>query len=276
MSDSKAVGRWRRWPAVMRMTPGSARPSSAPRGGSRDRYSRRSRRRTGSCPSAGGRALLHDLAGLVGASGDLQAAGLLLDRLATGPIARMPARPARRGAAGPRRGARPCRREDDSRGAHDTSAVTGAMLDSVLRRAEATAADGRADLAQSRAGHRPDGTGRVRRRPGGSWDRCWCPASRSKSSSRRSGPSPRSPIPDVAAILLGRWPALSPALRSEVIARLLSRPAWRMALLDAVEAGVVPAALIPPSRRDLLMADRDADDPGTRSFPARRGRARPA
>jgi putative heme-binding domain-containing protein len=63
--------------------------------------------------------------------------------------------------------------------------------------------------------------------------------------------------PAVAKLLLSRWTAFSPALRSEVIVRVLSRPAWRTTLLDAIEAGTVPAAVIPPTRRDLLLADRD-------------------
>src|SRR5262249_26643345 len=66
------------------------------------------------------------------------------------------------------------------------------------------------------------------------------------------------PEPGIATLLLHRWPALSPSARSEVIARMLSRPAWRSALLDAIEAGKVPAAVIPPNRRDLLLSDRDA------------------
>ena len=71
--------------------------------------------------------------------------------------------------------------------------------------------------------------------------------------------------PEVAPILLAQWSSLSPAVRSEVLARLLSRPAWTSALLGAVEAGTVPASVIPPARRTLLLADRD---------PATRERAR--
>jgi putative heme-binding domain-containing protein len=67
------------------------------------------------------------------------------------------------------------------------------------------------------------------------------------------------PEPGIATILLHRWPALSPSLRTEVIARLLSRPSWRRALLDAIELGRIPAAVIPPNRRDLLLADRDPE-----------------
>ena len=95
---------------------------------------------------AGVRALLHDLAGFVGASGDRQAAGLLLDRLAMGPIARSRTDLLDEVLLGlgeglARAGGKTIREVPTN------SAVTGAMLESVLRRAEATAADGRADPA---------------------------------------------------------------------------------------------------------------------------------
>jgi hypothetical protein len=68
----------------------------------------------------------------------------------------------------------------------------------------------------------------------------------------------------------GKLDSLSPRApggRPEVIARLLGRPEWTTAPLDAVETGTVPAAVIPPSRRALLQpdrvdVDRDAQVPG--------------
>ncbi|WP_435018728.1 PVC-type heme-binding CxxCH protein [Tundrisphaera sp. TA3] len=65
------------------------------------------------------------------------------------------------------------------------------------------------------------------------------------------------PDAEVAPLLIGRWPGLSPATRAEVIARLLSRPAWASALLAAVESGAVPASVIPAANRTRLLADRD-------------------
>jgi putative membrane-bound dehydrogenase-like protein len=50
--------------------------------------------------------------------------------------------------------------------------------------------------------------------------------------------------PATAESLLRRYPALAPAERDDAIATLASRPAWAMALLDAVGRGIV-------SRRDL-------------------------
>ncbi len=63
--------------------------------------------------------------------------------------------------------------------------------------------------------------------------------------------------PDIAAVLLKSWPGATPALRAEIITRLLSRPAWKAHLFDALEAGAVPSSTIPLNRRTLLLADRD-------------------
>jgi putative membrane-bound dehydrogenase-like protein len=72
--------------------------------------------------------------------------------------------------------------------------------------------------------------------------------------------------PEVPGILLTAWKGYSPALRAQVVGFLLGRRAWIGPLLDAVRAGVVPAGEIPPSRRALLLQDRD---------PAIRERAQP-
>jgi putative heme-binding domain-containing protein len=204
---------------------------------------------------AGGRALLHDLAAVVGASGDPRAAGVLLDRLANSPIAED--RPDLLEEAilgigeGLARSSGPAIRE-----VLTSSPATREMFDGVLRRAEATAAEGRAELdrreraitlmkhAESSSAERILGPLLVPGEP----QRVQLAAVRALAAFPDAG---------VATLLLGRWPALSPALRSEVIDRLLARPAWRGRLLDAIEAGAVPAAVVPPSRRDLLMADRD-------------------
>ncbi|WP_337176614.1 PVC-type heme-binding CxxCH protein [Paludisphaera sp.] len=46
--------------------------------------------------------------------------------------------------------------------------------------------------------------------------------------------------PDAPKILLDRYARLSPAEREDAVAALASRPAWALALLDAIERGVVP------------------------------------
>jgi putative heme-binding domain-containing protein len=63
--------------------------------------------------------------------------------------------------------------------------------------------------------------------------------------------------PDVASLLLSHWKTYAPARRTDVIGYLLGRRAWIGPLLDAVQAGTVPAGQIPPTRRTALLADRD-------------------
>jgi len=63
--------------------------------------------------------------------------------------------------------------------------------------------------------------------------------------------------PEVAAILLTPWKGYTPAIRAEVIGLLLGRRAWLGPLLDAVGSGLVPPGEIPPTRRALLLKDRD-------------------
>jgi putative heme-binding domain-containing protein len=64
--------------------------------------------------------------------------------------------------------------------------------------------------------------------------------------------------PEVPGILLAPWKGYSPALRAQVAGLLLGRRSWIAPVLDAVRAGLVPAGEIPPSRRALLLQDRDS------------------
>jgi putative membrane-bound dehydrogenase-like protein len=63
---------------------------------------------------------------------------------------------------------------------------------------------------------------------------------------------------EVATLLLEHWQAAPPAQRSEILSRLLTRPAWSRALLDAIAAGTIPPAVVPPNRKTSLLADTDA------------------
>jgi putative membrane-bound dehydrogenase-like protein len=63
--------------------------------------------------------------------------------------------------------------------------------------------------------------------------------------------------PEVAGMLLRPWKAYTPALRADVVAHLLARRIWIAPLLDAIEAGTVPAGQISLARRELLFKDRD-------------------
>jgi putative membrane-bound dehydrogenase-like protein len=62
---------------------------------------------------------------------------------------------------------------------------------------------------------------------------------------------------EVADFLLKPWRGYTPSVRSEVVALLLGRRLWVGALLNAVGAGAVTPGEIPPTRRALLMNDRD-------------------
>jgi putative heme-binding domain-containing protein len=199
--------------------------------------------------------LLHDLAGLIGAAGDLGEVGRLLDRLAPGPIARGEPELLEEVLLGLGEGLARAGRKT-LRDARTGSPVSVAWLNSVLERAAATAADGRADLARrDRAvallGQAEFATaGRVL---GG----LLAPGEPQQVQVAATRALATFSEPAVATLLLGRWSGLTPAPRSEIIARLLSRPSWTSALLEAVGAGTIPAAVIPPNRRSLLLADRD-------------------
>src|SRR5690606_20825956 len=55
--------------------------------------------------------------------------------------------------------------------------------------------------------------------------------------------------PEVASLLLDRFPKLTPSVQAEIIEKLLQRTIWIPSVLDAVAAGVVPAKLISPNLR---------------------------
>jgi putative membrane-bound dehydrogenase-like protein len=63
--------------------------------------------------------------------------------------------------------------------------------------------------------------------------------------------------PEVPGLLMAPWKGYSPALRAQVVGLLLGRRAWIGSVLDAVRTGLVPPGEIPPSRRALLLGDRD-------------------
>jgi putative membrane-bound dehydrogenase-like protein len=64
--------------------------------------------------------------------------------------------------------------------------------------------------------------------------------------------------PDVAGILVDRWPGLSPSLRSQAAEALFSRDAWVPALLTAVEQGRIAPGDLQPGRLKLLAESSDA------------------
>jgi putative membrane-bound dehydrogenase-like protein len=205
----------------------------------------------------GSLALLHGLAGIVGASGDTRAAARLLDDLAESPVARERYYRLDEAVVGLAEGLS----RAGGKSVRDVLTSTRSphareMLDAALRRAEVTAGDRGADLDRRERAAALIGQGGF-----ATAGRVLAPLLTAGEPQRLQLAAVRALAtisePGVATLLLHRWPALSPSVRSEVIARLLSRAAWTTALLDAIEAGTVPAALIPPNRRALLMNDRD-------------------
>ncbi|HZN33592.1 MAG TPA: PVC-type heme-binding CxxCH protein, partial [Pirellulaceae bacterium] len=63
---------------------------------------------------------------------------------------------------------------------------------------------------------------------------------------------------DVAELVLSRFAGFSPRLKSQATDVLLSRPAWTLALLGALEQGQVSAGDLDPVRLKLLAEHRDA------------------
>jgi putative membrane-bound dehydrogenase-like protein len=59
--------------------------------------------------------------------------------------------------------------------------------------------------------------------------------------------------PEIAALLLERFPKLTPSLQAEIIGHLLQRTVWIPDVLDAVAAHTVPAKLIAPNLRAAYM-----------------------
>jgi putative membrane-bound dehydrogenase-like protein len=200
--------------------------------------------------------MLRDLAGLVGASGGERAAGRLLDHLAGGSLAGGPPAVIEEVLLGLGEGL--------GRGGRSTirdiqapSPRARDLLRSVLRTAAVVAGDERADLDRRERAVALVAQGEFATARGilgpllmpGQPQRIQIGAVRSLTSFTE---------PEVASLLLDHWPALSPALRSEVIARLLMRPMWTATLLDAIAVKTVPAAVIPANRRTLLLADPNA------------------
>src|SRR5439155_7374492 len=64
--------------------------------------------------------------------------------------------------------------------------------------------------------------------------------------------------PEVARLLLPGWRTYTPAIRGEVINALLDARSRVPALLNAIEAGLVPANQVPFARRAVLLRSADA------------------
>jgi putative heme-binding domain-containing protein len=63
--------------------------------------------------------------------------------------------------------------------------------------------------------------------------------------------------PEVAAVLLGKWRTATPAIRSEIVLAMLSGRNWVLPLLQAVDAGLIPANQVPFARRAALLRSGD-------------------
>lgn len=63
--------------------------------------------------------------------------------------------------------------------------------------------------------------------------------------------------PEVAATMLERFAAFSPRLKGQATDALLSRPAWAIKLLEAIEFGDVSSGDVDPARLKLLADHRD-------------------
>ncbi len=203
--------------------------------------------------SDGARTLLHDLAALVGSSGDLPAAALLLDHLAASPSIAADVRETAvlgLGEGLARAGRKTLR--DVPANSPAGRAITGAILENAATAAADVGTDlprrERSIALMTQAEFAKAGPVLGPLLGPGESKQIQLAATRSLATF---------PNPEVAPLLLARWSSLSPGVRSEVLVRLLSRPAWTQALLGAVEAGTVPASVIPPARRDLLLASAD-------------------
>jgi putative heme-binding domain-containing protein len=206
--------------------------------------------------------VLRELAKVVGASSDRHLAPLALDRLAATPLAsRSPdvvdvvllALTEGRGRAG-----------QQILGEADVTPPARELMSSALRRAETSAGEERANVTR-----RERAVALLREANLEDARRVLEPLLAPDQPQRIQLAAVQTLTtfdqPDIAVLLLARWPAFSPAVRAEVIDRMLMRPRWTAALLDAITAGSMPATVIPASRSALLMADRD---------PAIRSRAR--
>lgn len=63
---------------------------------------------------------------------------------------------------------------------------------------------------------------------------------------------------DVAEVVIGRFAGLSPRLKGQATDLLLSRPAWTIALLGALEQGLVTSGELDPVKLKLLVEHRNA------------------
>ncbi len=63
--------------------------------------------------------------------------------------------------------------------------------------------------------------------------------------------------PAVARLLIEGWRGRTPQLRSAILDAVLGRPAWRNALLSALESGRIPPSEVDTARRQRLLLDRD-------------------
>ncbi|MGH8018464.1 MAG: PVC-type heme-binding CxxCH protein [Opitutaceae bacterium] len=64
--------------------------------------------------------------------------------------------------------------------------------------------------------------------------------------------------PETSALLLAHWNRQTPAVRSEVVDAMLGRTSRMLPLMEAVEAGVIPASQIPFAKRRLLLRSTNA------------------
>ncbi|MCP5540558.1 MAG: c-type cytochrome [Akkermansiaceae bacterium] len=64
--------------------------------------------------------------------------------------------------------------------------------------------------------------------------------------------------PGLADLLIGQWPGFSATLRAAALDALNAKPDRALALLEAIGAGKIAAADIPPNTAELLRASRDA------------------
>jgi putative membrane-bound dehydrogenase-like protein len=66
-------------------------------------------------------------------------------------------------------------------------------------------------------------------------------------------------LPQMPEVLLGGWKSYTPAIRSEVLDMLLSRRAWTLSLLAAIEAKQVSPGDLTPAQRSSLFSSRDQE-----------------
>jgi putative heme-binding domain-containing protein len=69
----------------------------------------------------------------------------------------------------------------------------------------------------------------------------------------------RTNVAGVSQLLIGAWPKASPAVRSQMLDVLMSRPMWAMELLGAVDEGKIAANEIDANHRDKLTRSESAE-----------------